>query len=85
MFYKYQKNKSSLKRKVTKICYKSNKEFSTDGDTLIVKARPKFFFKYSYIFLKKGFMQFFIAKCFKKSLFLCKCYMNKILHHHLTL
>ena len=39
------KNNSSLKRKITfiKICYKLNKEFSTDGVTLIVKSRPQFF------------------------------------------
>ena len=45
MFYRYMKNNSSLKRKITfiKICYKLNKEFSTDGVTLIVKSRPQFF------------------------------------------
>ena len=46
MFYKYKKNNSSFKRKVT---YKNtlhrtlNKEFSTNGVTLSVKPRPKFF------------------------------------------
>ena len=35
---KYKKNNSSLKKKV----YKLNKEFSTDGVTLSVKARLQF-------------------------------------------
>ena len=37
------KNNSSLRKKVTKICYKLNKELSTDGVTLSVEARPHFF------------------------------------------
>ena len=43
MFYK---KKNFIKKKSNiKICYKLNKEFSTDGVTLSVKARPKLFFK----------------------------------------
>ena len=39
MFYKYKRNNSSLTRKVTyKICYKLNKEASTDGVTPSVRV-----------------------------------------------
>ena len=38
IFFKYKKNNSSLKN----ISYKLNKEFSTDGVTLSVKARLQF-------------------------------------------
>ena len=42
ILYKYKEKNSSLKRGNLKICYKLNKEFSTDGVTLSVKARSQF-------------------------------------------
>ena len=43
IIYKYKKNKVIEKKGNIKICYKLNKEFSTDRVTLSVKARPQFF------------------------------------------
>ena len=44
MFYKWMKNSTSLKRKVTYlICYKLNKEFHTNGVTVCLETGPLFF------------------------------------------
>ena len=43
LYIQEKKNTSLKKGGNIKICYKLNKEFSTDGVTLSVKARPQFF------------------------------------------
>ena len=43
ILYIQEKQKFIKKGGNIKICYKLNKEFSTDGVTLSVKARPQFF------------------------------------------